>query len=664
MNNENDDMNKQINDTIKKPKNRKKNIIIISCAVAVVLIITVIVLIVKNSKSDKTISDEEFKAIIQSYGDAATLASQTYISTNKGEIPTFDDIRGIIIFDAHEVECATSIVNYDGSIYLSHCKVDNLLMDYDYSYGEYLEEPKTTGDKIYIYERTYGDSKKYYYITKNEQSESLLATYNCYDSNCIGYDYSEATNQFLLYDGAYYLYDFNNNKRRTIDLGDKIYRSIGFVETSNKIYGLSVYSEEGCSFYNYELGKYITSNDAYSGIYSLDSLLENNYILGEKKNASDNNIMDTYLIDLNTGNVEKNFLKMQHFHENINGNTIVYSASDAYDLIGSPNYLFDRDFNLIIETSHGHYSLNSNDTITVLKNKKYEIRDLKNNLIYASREYDEIIAVSDYVVVLDDEKKLKVLDLNENEIAVLSTLKGNYQVHSMISGWYKENKKEGIYVVVENKDIPFGTKGSGLEYYYIPSTGETGVIETEGVGGYAKPVLYLYPTKKTNVTVSFEKAYLLTTTYPKFNNSWNVSANPNGDLYDTKGNYYYGLYWEEEGSTNVDFSTGFYVTKENAIDFLEEKLNVIGLTARERNEFIMYWLPILEKNERNLVYFELTEERDRFNKLIINPTPDSILRVAIHIKKVDNKVQIKEQKLSTFERKGFAAVEWGGVIHY
>lgn len=33
------------------------------------------------------------------------------------------------------------------------------------------------------------------------------------------------------------------------------------------------------------------------------------------------------------------------------------------------------------------------------------------------------------------------------------------------------------------------------------------------------------------------------------------------------------------------------------------------------------------------------------------------------LKKVDKKIDIKEEKLTSFERKGFTAVEWGGVIH-
>ena len=96
---------------------------------------------------------------------------------------------------------------------------------------------------------------------------------------------------------------------------------------------------------------------------------------------------------------------------------------------------------------------------------------------------------------------------------------------------------------------------------------------------------------------------------------------------------------------------------------MEEKLDIIGFNQRERNEFIMYWLPILENNEKSIVYFELTKERERGNKLIITPKPDSMLRVSIHIKKVDKKINIQEQKLEKFNRIGFNVIEWGGMMY-
>ena len=156
---------------------------------------------------------------------------------------------------------------------------------------------------------------------------------------------------------------------------------------------------------------------------------------------------------------------------------------------------------------------------------------------------------------------------------------------------------------------------------------------------------------------------MLTTTYPKYENNWTFTAYPNGDLYDENNKYYYGMYWEELGSSKIDFSEGFYVTKENAIEFLEETTKKIGFTRREANEFIMYWLKILENNEKSLVYYELTESRNNYNNVIINPKPDSMLRVSIHVKKVDKYTKIKEQKLPTFKRIGFTVVEWGGVEH-
>ena len=90
-----------------------------------------------------------------------------------------------------------------------------------------------------------------------------------------------------------------------------------------------------------------------------------------------------------------------------------------------------------------------------------------------------------------------------------------------------------------------------------------------------KPVLYLYPENEINVEVTFAKPELLTTTYPKYIDSWNVKVLPNGDMYDQNGKYYYALYWEEKNNVKPDFKEGFYVEKDDSIEFLEEKLSII-----------------------------------------------------------------------------------------
>lgn len=318
-----------------------------------------------------------------------------------------------------------------------------------------------------------------------------------------------------------------------------------------------------------------------------------------------------------------------------------------------------------------------NKNLVLSTANQFFVYDKNLKLVKESKKYTSVIMAGKDFILVNNNNKLQLIDLDDKLLTTFITNYNDetYYVHTMLSGWYTENGKNGIYFVIQGDNVkveevlkanPDMTKEElggldyGYEYYYIPATKETGRIATY-IGGYAKPVLYLYPKKKTKVEVTFLHSEFLTTTYPKFDKKWNVDVSPDGNMTDAKGRNYYGLYWEEVGNHRITFDTGFYVEGKDAIEFLEDKLDIIGFTEREANEFIMYWLPILEKNKKNLVYFELTEERDSYNKLVITPKPDSILRVAIHVKKVDSKVKIKKQQLKTFKRKGFSVVEWGGV---
>ena len=47
--------------------------------------------------------------------------------------------------------------------------------------------------------------------------------------------------------------------------------------------------------------------------------------------------------------------------------------------------------------------------------------------------------------------------------------------------------------------------------------------------------------------------------------------------------------------------------------------------------------------------------------LEINPKPETLIRVLMIYKKLDNKITIKEQELTKVNRNGYTAVEWGGT---
>ena len=108
-----------------------------------------------------------------------------------------------------------------------------------------------------------------------------------------------------------------------------------------------------------------------------------------------------------------------------------------------------------------------------------------------------------------------------------------------------------------------------------------------------------------------------------------------------------------------EMNEGFIVKDENAEEFLEEKLKILGLNDKESTDFITYWLPVLLKNKLSLCSFQTQEFFNNF-KLNINPKPDTMIRIFLSIKKINSPINIKEQKLEKKERKGYTAIEWGG----
>lgn len=187
----------------------------------------------------------------------------------------------------------------------------------------------------------------------------------------------------------------------------------------------------------------------------------------------------------------------------------------------------------------------------------------------------------------------------------------------------------------------------------------------------AKPVIYLYPEKETEVSVQLDFNGTLTSVYPEnpknttSSCAWKVTAAPDGTLTDAQGRNYRYLFWE--GVADVDWKqeSGFFVKAEDAREFLEEKLTILGLNDIEQNDFITYWLPVLQENGESFVTFTGKQYTDAA-KLTVTPKPDSVLRVQMLISKVDdtNRAEFEklpEQKLTSFERKGFVLVEWGGT---
>lgn len=176
-----------------------------------------------------------------------------------------------------------------------------------------------------------------------------------------------------------------------------------------------------------------------------------------------------------------------------------------------------------------------------------------------------------------------------------------------------------------------------------------------------KPVIYLYPEKETEVHVKLDYSGELTCTYPTYEDGWNVIAQPDGTLTNiADGREYSYLYWEGISQTEWDMSKGFVVKGEDTAVFLQEALSEMGLTPKEYNEFIVYWLPRMQDNPYNLITFQQEAYTDAA-RLEITPEPDRILRVFMAYQALEKSVEMEEPEIESFTRDGFTVVEWGGT---
>ena len=175
-----------------------------------------------------------------------------------------------------------------------------------------------------------------------------------------------------------------------------------------------------------------------------------------------------------------------------------------------------------------------------------------------------------------------------------------------------------------------------------------------------KPVIYLYPKEEMEVEVKLGAPEKIAVDYPDYNGGWKVLAQPDGTL-TMNGKKYYSLYYEAD-TEQMDLNcAGFVVAKDDVEKFLEEKLELLGLNYREREEFITYWAKDLEKSNYVFIRFMPRDEIDAEMPLTVSPAPDTTIRIIMQFKNLDEYIELDEQELTPVERTGFTVVEWGGV---
>lgn len=300
-------------------------------------------------------------------------------------------------------------------------------------------------------------------------------------------------------------------------------------------------------------------------------------------------------------------------------------------------------------------------------------------------EKEEIVSYEDYIKYINEinsntEEKIKNYYTDETSNYIILSYANGY-------GWcdmelidckeennqiiiYGDEKVRGVmadgsgYLIAIPTNMPVGTH---IQYRECCSTSEISNLQNYGTKqteiSIDKPIIYLYPTEDTEISVKLLKDERLTCSYPKYKDEWKVLAQPNGSLKDLSTNrQLYSLYYESKSTVEFKVENeGFVVKGEDTIRFLEEKLAMLGLTEKEAEEFIVYWLPKLQSNKYNYIRFVTLDEINENMPLEIKPTPDTVIRILMTFKGLDNPIDVKEQKLTTPDRTGFVVVEWGGT---
>lgn len=247
---------------------------------------------------------------------------------------------------------------------------------------------------------------------------------------------------------------------------------------------------------------------------------------------------------------------------------------------------------------------------------------------------------------------------------------------------YSLDGVEGEHSLITNQgDLTLETTGGwhDLQFYYSSEYYEeyTGINVQPGHHYYfsvyftpsdvmiltEKPVIYLYPEEKQNVSVKVEPAGEFTFTYPSYENGWEVLASPDGKLTVDDQSYNY-LFWEASEKLDledIDFNVGFTVPGCDVTGFLEEKLMDAGLNGKERADFITFWAPRMASHDDVFLQFHFNEECDRFGELEITPKPDNVYRIYVIWQPVDQlRVAPSPQEIPAMNREGFTVLEWGG----
>jgi hypothetical protein len=173
-----------------------------------------------------------------------------------------------------------------------------------------------------------------------------------------------------------------------------------------------------------------------------------------------------------------------------------------------------------------------------------------------------------------------------------------------------------------------------------------------------KPNIYLYPEKKTKMTVSLDlpEGGKVTESIPAYPKKWkNIRVKPDGTI----NRKYDFLFYEADLPGDWQFDKGWVVAQKDLKFFFQNNLRDYGFNKKEIKDFTDWWVARLKDHPYYEIYPQHTAKIESIVPLRINKEFDSLLRLFYFVDGTDDKRVLPEPKIPEFERKGFVVTEWG-----
>ena len=319
-----------------------------------------------------------------------------------------------------------------------------------------------------------------HFKTDNTSDGEVLSTYYCTSSSCKAEAISEK-GYVLINDIGYVIYDYMTNKATKLDLtyisSDVVRLYIKFLEKDDKLKGIYFKDSKASHFIPVGNGKPILMD---SSSYTTAEI-EDDYLVVANKNVInyynlENGTLDKTLDVKVDGDVElipknKNLLYVDNNYTNDSGYITVYNNNmDAVLKFQSAWYYID-DENIYF------YNLKK-------ENQSLDKYDSSGKLV---KQIDNIKLVSNiengYSFMLDNENKLKLIDLNNNVIEEFETISdGSAAFYQRLGeefpyGVFGYDKNRNFIIKVSARTKSSGSHTSYRTYIYNTVTGEKSSVD-------------------------------------------------------------------------------------------------------------------------------------------------------------------------------------------